>query len=263
MSVNKRYSLLVDLGNDVRLIKFSEYDVKKKEIEQKEKVDLSTIDFFTTSFENEQDLKEYLDVPEYGSIRIIYVSNKSIKELPLVYSDNLLARHFANLSINSSNLKEKDDCFYSFLNQMLRIIGFASLKKAFLENKDINLYLKTKIIEYIETPKTDMFLLQKIEKELENYKNLRSLLLCIQKFEYMLGLKLLYVQAPIYENVLPKKEVEISHFIPSEEVEEPLFPPNSEEEQAYQSYIENLPNEYSCHEQGIQYQLSKNKKRRH
>lgn len=263
MSTSKRYSLIVDFGKDYRVIKFKEFNKNKNIEEQKDKVDLSTIDFFTTSFKNEEELKEYLDVPAYGIIKIIYNSDSKIKELPITYSNNLLIRHFSVLASNQSSLLEKDEYFYDFLNQMLRIVGFPTLKKNIMENRDINLYLKTKINEYLETPKKDMFLFQKIEKELQNYKNLRSVLLCIQNFEHMLGLKLLNINPPLYECLLPKKETEVSRFIPCEEIEEPIFPPNSEEEQAYQSYIENLPNEYSCHEQGIQYQLSKNKKRRH
>lgn len=262
MSANKRYSLIIDFGNYSRIIKFKEYDKDKHVEVEKDKVNLATIDLFTTSFDNENDLKDYLDLPSDGVVKIVYASDCKLKELPVVYSNNLLLRHFSAMTGKKSDLEEKDEIFYEFLNQMLHISGLPTLRRTIVENREINLYLKTKINEYIENTRKDKFLYYKIEKELQNYKNLRSVLLCIQNFEHMLGLKLLNINIPIYESLLPKKEINVSTFIPNEDMEEPMFPPNSEEESIYNDYLDNLPNEYSCHERVIQYQLSKNKKRR-
>ena len=72
MSTSKRYSLIVDFGKDYHIIKFKEFNKNKYIEEQKDKVDLSTIDFFTTSFENEEELKEYLDIflKDIGDLKI-------------------------------------------------------------------------------------------------------------------------------------------------------------------------------------------------
>ena len=174
ISVNKKYSLLVEINDEKSVIKIKEFDSKKKVALEKDKVDLATIDLLTTCFENEEELKRYFELPSNSKLKIAYASKGELKELPLVFEKNNLMRHFSYLSYASSSLDEEgrlDPTFRTALNRFFYLMCHSSIREAVFKDRKINVYLKEKIKDYLEFSGNKQYILKKIEKELLNYKN--------------------------------------------------------------------------------------------
>lgn len=241
--MSKRYSLLVKSLGKNSIINIREYDKKLEKVVEKEKVDLSTIDLFTSCFSDEQELKSYLQISKDSILKIIYTSKGEIKELPLVFGDNDMMRHFSVMAYPNASIGEegqKDTVFRYVLNHIFCFMCHRSIQEAIFRDYKINLHIKNKIKDYLEFNQDEAFVLKKIEEELLNYKNLRSMVLCLQAYEKKTGIKLFNVNIPVYDEIIAPENNELSRFIPEEGNEEPLFPPNSEEEKMYLDYMEDL-----------------------
>lgn len=241
--MSKKYSLLVDYDGKKSVVKIKEFDEKRREVIEKDKVDLSTIDLLTTCFDDEDELKRYFELPLNSELKITYASKGELKEIPLVFEKNNLMRHFSYLAYAKSSLDEigrKDPTFRTTLNRFYCLLVHSSIRDAVLKDRKINLYLKDKIRDYLEFSGNEQFILKKIEEEMLNYKNLRNVVLCLRKYEQDKKTELITFNVPTHDEVLPPEKVSLSRFVPDEDIEEPLFAPNSAEEKQYNRYMDSL-----------------------
>ncbi len=258
MSNIKRYSLLSINKNINTIVKVTEYDDHTNNALSKEKVSLATIDLLTSNFSSVYEFNRYFDLPIDSKLSIVYQANKQQKVLPCVFSDNLLIRYFANvISLNDNKITVNDECFRKFLNRFFISICNGSVKTNIMFDRTINTYIKDKIMDYLQFDNDEVFTLKKLELELQNYKNLRSVILNVMDYEKKNNIKIFSFDVPVIDEYLPTKEPLLSRFIPDDIMEEPPFPPNSLEEARYNAYLDSLPNEYICHEESHGYEKNK------
>ena len=235
--MNNRYSLVSTYNGINTVIKINEHNNKDKKVTKQAKVTLPTIDLLTSNFESSQDFNFYFDLPKSADLSIVYTSNKELKYIPCIFSDNKLMRYFANAFVQGHEKIDRSDI--TFRN---------AIKRHIIQDYNINSYIKDKIQDYLKFDYNEVYTLKKIESELQNYKNLRSIISNLSTYEKIENTKIFKFDIPEVEEYLPQKGFELSRFIPDDILDEPLFPPNSEEERKYNIYLDNLPDEYSCHE---------------
>ncbi len=248
---NKRYSLIANCNGVKTIIKIREYDAIKKETLLVEKTTLPTIDLLTSEFIDNKSFNEYYGLPENTKISIVYQSNGKEKKIPCVFKDNTLIRYFADQSYtNDSEISIDDEYFLKFFKSFLLASNISSSRNHMMSDLGINVYIKNKIMEYLEATTSQTLILKKLKQELVKYKNLRGVILSINMFDVKNKSKLLSFEVPSIEreDLTIEEDYSLSRFIPDDSLDEPLFPPNSEEEKIYNNYLESLPIEYSCHE---------------
>ena len=247
---NKRYSLMANCNGVKTIIKIREYNAIKKETLLVEKTTLPTIDLLTSEFIDNKSFNEYYGLPENTKISIVYQSNGKEKEIPCVFKDNTLIRYFADQSYtNNTDISIDNEYFLKLFKSFLLASNISQVRNHMMADSNINVYIKNKIMEYLETSISQTLVLKKLKQELIKYKNLRGIILSINAFDIKNNSKLLSFKVPVVEKEeLIEEDYNLSRFIPNDMLDEPLFPPNSEEERKYNTYLENLPDEYSCHE---------------
>lgn len=247
--MNNRYSLVSTYNGINTVIKINEHNNKDKKVTKQAKVTLPTIDLLTSNFESSQDFNVYFDLPKSADLSIVYTSNKELKYIPCIFSDNKLMRYFANAFVQGHEKIDRSDItFRNLINNFFVIVCRPAIKRHIIQDYNINSYIKDKIQDYLKFDYNEVYTLKKIESELQNYKNLRSIISNLSTYEKIENTKIFKFDIPEVEEYLPQKGFELSRFIPDGILDEPLFPPNSEEERKYNVYLENLPDEYSCHE---------------
>lgn len=256
-----RYSLIISANGKDLVIKIKEYDEKSKQVINKDKVDLATIDQFTTCFSSQLECNRSYAFSDSAQLYISYQSKGQTKKIPCVFGNNRLICHVSNIvarQSDKSGMSENDPYFKELARNFLMEICYTSYRNFVLSDPRINLYIKNKIQDYMKRNANDSFFAEKIIKELQSYKNLRSIILNMQEYEKIRNRPLINLYIPKMEEVIIPGVVEVSRFIPSEEMEEPLFPPNSEEEREYKKYLDSLPEEDNSLEES--YQLRKMRK---
>lgn len=243
--MNNRYSLVSYNNEKKTIIPIWEYDLKSKTTIKKEKTSLESIDLLTTNFESIKDFNMYQNIPLNNNLFIKYMAKGTEKKLPCVFNDNCLIRYFASLFENKEEISIDEEYFQKFFKQFLLACNITQMRNNIINDLKINLYIKNKINDYVSS-KEEMFTLLKLKQELVKYKNLRSMILNICNYDkQFLNFSVPVVELDYYER---EPEYAISRFIPRDNEEEPLFPLNSIEESWYNTYLESLPVEYSCHE---------------
>lgn len=241
-----RYSLITTLYRTEKIIKIKEFDNKSGKYILKQKVDLPTIDKYTSCFDSAYDYNTHHLFSSNANSKIVYQSKGQIKTIPCVFGDNPLIGYFANTvkeNDGKSEISIEDPYFREVVKKFLLAICYPSYRNFVFSDRNINLYVKNKVEDYIKMNANDKFITEKLMMELQKYKNLRSVIFNMQKYEKIKQIILLGISVPIAEyNSIPT-ELEITRFIPSEEIEEPNFAPNSEEERMYEKYLTSLPTE--------------------
>ena len=251
---NRRYSLLATYDGHTKVIKVNEPDDVTNETVLKDKVDLSTIDLFTSNFETEEDLKDYLGLPDDCELSVVFKSGGQTKKLPLIFYNNKLLRYFASTAkyrVKGVEV-ERDESFDKTVRQFLRAIDkdrnfFIVVRR----DPFIHQHLEDKLVEYVQYLKVSPYLINKIFTDIEHYKTLRHLIMNAQNYEKQKGVKIFDVPVP---EIIPTvafepisyeiEDVEdYSHYMDDDN--EYPFPPGSEEMKMYINYLESLPDEYA------------------
>lgn len=249
MSGNNRYSLIVKNNDMYNIIEIDSL-LQDGSIERRKKVSLVDIDLLTTKFTSKEELLGYFDLPIDTKVMIKYQVDGTQKFIPCIYSGNKCMCYFASVVGSNRTLVDIDDSnFNEFLSNFFIGICKPSFRDYFMNCKTVNSYIKRKIDDYIESNYSEEFILKKLKCELQKYKSLRDVVLTIGDYEKLNGCKILNLKLLKVINRNVVSDSVITRFIPSDELEEPLFPPNSEEEQMYNEYMDNLPDDYPCHEE--------------
>ena len=273
------YSLALEEKNNYEKLDLSLIIPNKED-----RFDLEHIDNFTIQFENEYELKEYLiakglikeiDFQKeicifYGlknkrNIPVLYKSNKETIDKLRIFSKEInkyfLEQKRTTYSTFSYDLIMRDykniaDSFpsfevfagnHKFLNELQRFVSNNPKQK--LNIKDISTYItqlsgdkKSKVIS-IALFETFRMLFYTYDKEkanlIFNYKGFRDF--CVFYCDYKNNRKSLQESIQIEEDFAYTNESSLSS------AGDPDFPFNSEEEEMYNRYLENLPEEEHPH----------------
>ena len=259
---NRRYSLLAIDKDLNKVIKIMEKDDLTKEDVLKSKVDLATIDLFTSNFETEDELKDYLGLPCSSKLAVTFQSSSQTKKLPLIFYDNKLLRYFASTAkyrVKGVEV-ERDESFDKAVRQFLRALDknkgfFISIRR----DPFIHQHLKDKLMEYVQYLKVQPYLVNRIFDEIEHYKTLRHIIINAQNYEKENSKQIFNIDVP---DIIPTVGFESINYEISEATEmddysyykdsdnEYPFPPGSEELKMYINYLEKLPDEFEVEEPG-------------
>lgn len=248
----KRYSLVTISNHNINTLNI--YD------DDKCKYSLSEIDFFTSNFLSSSDCLSYFGLSRNDKLIINYKVNGETKVLPCIFNGDKLIRYFASVASNGC-VDSNDKIFNLVLSKFLVLVERLSCCNCFMNDSSINAYIKIKVREYLNCNYCPSFIICKLEQEIQKYKNLRDIILFLKKYSINFNYEVFDFNIPDIPIYVTSKNLSISRFIPSDLKEEPLFPPNSFEEDRYNAYLEQLPDEYSCHEKDeFSYSLTKFKK---
>lgn len=244
---NRRYSLLATYGGQTKVIKVTEIDDVTNKPVLKDKVDLSTIDLFTSNFETEKDLKDYLGLPDDCDLDVAFKSGGQTKKLPLIFFDNKLLRFFARTAKYRVKGVEvaRDESFIKTAKQFLRALDkYKYFVISIRRDKFIHQHLKDQLLEYVQYSKVQPFLINKLYENIEHYKTLRHIIINGQDYEKEHNIRIFDVDVP---EIIPtisfepiNYEIEDYSYYTDEDNELP-FAPNSDGLKMYMSYLENLP----------------------
>ena len=263
------YKLSILNKKEVIVIKLDEL-IKIKE--------LRVLDEFTSNFTNEDELKMYLykksllkEEELNKDIRITYKNNEKIKKLPVLYKNLQKYRDIVYLRNKLIALAKQQE----FLIKLADHYSGCDIKynRQGQNVYDIRLYLSgvldngSNIFEYelLSTALDNLFekaIIKSINKKGEiliNYRGQRDLIFFIDEYEKSLKKETKsneenWVQGTLYgiaQNNLNYniQEEDVSYEYKSKLSSDgdPDFPYNSEEEEMYNNYLENLPDEYHPH----------------
>lgn len=195
----------------------------------KEKVSLMTIDALTLGSNPLFVLKE-LDFENarffsQGTMYISYISNKQLKKLQVLYYDRYGLRSIAQLGKSKIDIESKE--FNNFIDNVFipMVKDFRFLQ--FLRDND---FLSPKLNEYIGylygTKYSEEFCVSKIKDYASSYIIFRKLVIAVELFKNPNCLK----QTPSFE-----EENEPEEFF------------DDREKEAYQEYMDNLPDSFDVH----------------
>lgn len=198
------------------------------------KVSLKTIDKFTTDVANQKDLLERLETKfNVKNINITYLYNKVIKTTPIAYKDK---KDLTKLSmVTDSTIDTNSSVFNRYMYKFLEM----------LEEKNFFYYamgsdlLTDKQKEYIELRiyygDYRNFIEEKLKSHSSTYLRFRNILFLME--EYTLSKQ--KPTAPIETSVYDEEDER-------DPDEENLY--SEEEKRKFQEYMDNLPDEYYCHD---------------
>ena len=249
---------------------FVNKEVKIIDLDSLKKIkNLQSLDKFTSSFANENELKIYLFNHELLSklemkynVVVTYKNNGREKKIPVVYQDANKLLDVVDLKYKLMSMKSN----MQFLEKLADFYSNGSTKynKQGLNVSDIRTYLsdvrykREEIHSYLLLEnaldalfKKAVFKIDRNTGEVEiNYRGMRDLALFIYKFENNLEKNKIkeeqsnetWVQESLFD-IEKKSSFEVESNLSS--AFEPDFPPNSEEEARYQAYQDKLDKLYN------------------
>lgn len=256
---NKKEGRIIDLSNIIKL------------------KDLKLLDIFTSEFKDENELKVYLlkqklinEEELKQKIDVMYRNNGKVKKIPIVYEE---IKPYLDIVYLKNKLKSLSNDI-EFLEKLANYYSNGSTKynKQGLNVSDIRIYLsdvrsnggnqfESKLLSKALDDLFEKAVIKSIDKntgELSiNYRGLRDLAILIHKYEKKLEMKnnnQEWIQGSLFDIKENTYQVNNNNIFEENEYQsnlssegDPDFPPNSEEDQLYNSYLENLQDEYHPH----------------
>lgn len=238
--------------------------------------ELKLLDIFTGEFKDENEFKTYLfnqkliNAEELNQkINVMYKNNGKVKKLPIIYKE---IKPYLDIAYLQNKLKSLSSDI-EFLEKLANHYSNGSTKynKQGLNVADIRLYLSDVRnnggnvfeSELLSKALDDLFekeIIKSIDRstgELTvNYRGLRNLAIFIYKYVKKIE-KENNKQEWIQNSLFDEREIAYQtnqYFLEENEYQsnlssagDPDFPYNSEEEEIYNNYLENLPDEYHPH----------------
>lgn len=218
------------------------------------------IDNFTSRFNDELELKNFLDSNHIissknigGKIRILYNYNGNKKDLPVVYKSqksyidfDYLRDKLRGLSSDIEFLKKLADRYNIHSKNNYQAINVSDI---YIYISDVrsnggNTFYSTMLNTALDSLflKATTRLNNKLGEYEINYRGLRDLSIFVSNYEFK---KELERKKKIVEFYYKEQKTYTIPNLNYDALDEPLFPPNSEEERKYIEYIESLPDEFS------------------
>ncbi|MGE5455666.1 MAG: hypothetical protein ACM3O4_00980 [Ignavibacteriales bacterium] len=188
-----RYTLIVEEQDKKHLVPLE--TANSDTTPQNTKVDLATIDRYTTKFSSPQQLIDDLKnkriiVNGYRTMYISYRYDGNDQKLEVTFSEYEQLREIAKKS--SSQVKTDSLEFNKFLNQFLGLLDNYSFYHFLLDQKVNGMFVindKSRLKDYIDTRYSvgtnDNFTISKIKEHISSYKKFRDIYLVFYKYNQL------------------------------------------------------------------------------
>lgn len=178
----EKASLIIETNDN----KFKAVNLKE-EGKKTSKLELHTIDAYTSNFNNKEELIKNLSHLNPDIIKDVYVLyNDKIQEIAYNNVETLAFLDVSNGKINNEN-KEFKKAFYNFLNNLENKEFYN-----YIINSNINNKLKKALKKRIESGDYNTMLLNEISLYLENYNTFRNIQILIIEYKLEIIKQLTY-----------------------------------------------------------------------
>ncbi len=211
MTSKGRYTLVIE-NEHKNLIPVSDSDTIK--------VDLASIDRYTTKFSTPQEIIENLKnreitVKGYRTMYISYRANKAEQKLDVAFSEHEQLSKIAQRSDSKVNINSSE--FNKFFNTLLRLLDNNSFYKFLLNQKVNDMYVlnnKSRLKDYLDerysVGRNDDFTISKIKEHISSYKKFRDIYMVFYEYNQKLERLFHYLGDPMfYHEVLASYNISL------------------------------------------------------
>ena len=172
------------------------------------KVDLASVDRYTTKFSSPQQIIEELKnrqiiVTAYRSIYISYRANKAEQRLEVAFNKHKQLSEIAQKSDSKVNINSPE--FNRFINKLLNLLDNNSFYKFLLNQKVNDMYIvneKSRLKDYLDerysVGRNDNFTISKIKEHMSSYKKFRDVYFAVYEYNKIFERLFRFLDDPIF-----------------------------------------------------------------